>query len=117
MDTRTLVRFASAAPAKARTDVTATRAASVRMGLHRTYTAVGRRVPFAEEIGPPAAKMSPMRRGSAAPSPRRQWRRMGALVLASAACLVATGAVTAAPEARAGVFTGYGFESCNAPSL
>ena len=47
---------------------------------------------------------------------RRQGRRLGAAVLAAALCLGVAGAGSAAPAARSSVFTGYGFEACNAPS-
>ena len=47
---------------------------------------------------------------------RRQGRRLGVAVLAAALLLAVTGAGSAAPAARTGVFTGYGFEACNAPS-
>ena len=49
-------------------------------------------------------------------SRRRQGRRLGAAVLAAALCLAAAGAGAAAAGARTGVFTGYGFETCNAPT-
>jgi hypothetical protein len=47
-------------------------------------------------------------------------RRLGLAVLAAAACLVLAAGGSAAPtvpNARGGVFAGYGFESCNAPSI
>src|SRR5262249_44918099 len=54
---------------------------------------------------------------------RLERRRLVAGALAAAACLAFAGAGAAAPKAptvpnaRAGGFTGYGFASCNAPSL
>src|SRR3954467_14696148 len=48
---------------------------------------------------------------------RRHGRRLGVAVLAAALCLTAVGAAHPATGARAGVFTGYGFESCNAPTI
>jgi len=50
-------------------------------------------------------------------SRRRQGRRLGAAVLAAALCLAAAGSAQPATGARTGVFTGYGFESCNAPTV
>jgi hypothetical protein len=46
-------------------------------------------------------------------------RRVGALVLAcAAACAIASsGGSAATQQARAGVYTGYGFDTCSAPSL
>ncbi|HZO95950.1 MAG TPA: glycoside hydrolase domain-containing protein [Gaiellaceae bacterium] len=48
---------------------------------------------------------------------RRRRRSLGGLALAAALCLGGAAAGSAAPAARTAVFTGYGFESCNAPSL
>src|SRR5262245_25535139 len=50
-------------------------------------------------------------------SRRRQGRMLGVAVLAAALCLATGGSVGAATGARAGVFTGYGFETCNAPTI
>jgi hypothetical protein len=48
----------------------------------------------------------------------RARRRLRLVALAAAVCLVATGGgAAAAPTARTAVFTGYGFESCEAPSI
>src|SRR5690348_6824528 len=48
---------------------------------------------------------------------RAMRRSVAALAAAAAAiCLGVAGGGSAAPALRAGVFTGYGFESCNAPS-
>jgi hypothetical protein len=51
------------------------------------------------------------------PARRRQGRRLGVAVLAAALALATTGAAQPATGVRAGVFTGYGFESCNAPTI
>jgi hypothetical protein len=40
-----------------------------------------------------------------------------AAALAAGACLAAAGSAASAPAVEGAVFTGYGFESCNAPSL
>src|SRR4051794_1474014 len=47
---------------------------------------------------------------------RRHGRRLGVALLAAALGLTAVGAARPATGARAGVFTSYGFETCNAPT-
>src|SRR5262245_13178083 len=47
---------------------------------------------------------------------RRRRRTFSIAVLAAALCLALAGAGSAAPAASTAVFTGYGFESCNAPT-
>src|SRR5262245_6792707 len=58
-----------------------------------------------------------MRSSTAAPARRRRKRMLVRAVLAAVLCLGLAGAGSAAPALRAATFTGYGFESCNAPSL
>jgi Rv2525c-like, glycoside hydrolase-like domain len=48
---------------------------------------------------------------------RRRRRRVGVAVLAAVVCSGVTGAGAAAPRVPESVFSGYGFESCSAPSI